>query len=519
MKCLVSNIPYRVQQVFGDVVPTPLQEDTELGAKGSSAYAAYELARLQGLLRALGHEVLAVDISSSHRDQIVALVEDFLPDVVIVDATSYQDHTERHLLLQFFLLVKTVRPATRTIWGGRDAAQLFDFALTHSTVVDVVLCDESDSTLPPLLRRWDECGFSVELEDLPGLAYRNGFTIRRTAEARSNELVELDTLPFLDYRGIRLANDEWPLVMSSRGCPFSCRFCYRQYRTHRAHSVSYFVSHLHHLMNEYGYHRFRFDDELFTLDRARCRAICEEMARRRLQIEFDCYSRINTFDEELAKALNRAGCRMVWFGLESGSDELLARMGKGQTRRDIVESAAAAKRGGLEVCCNVLVGYPGETSKTILDTILLLAEIRPDRVSVQRLRIMPGTELFRWSEDRGMLDPEAWIVKERDFCYERDFSREGLDVLVRYMQQLNGDAATELNEDLAKYLILKGSRPVCLCRAVGEEELRFAVQSGATSIRALQKQTGATGGCGGCTKIVATLLEVWKEEKENPVPR
>lgn len=507
MKCLVSTIPASLNP--------PLKRDGTGGdvsqaapAKGMSAYSAYELARLKSLLRHHGHEVLALDLEPFNRSQVAAVLRAFSPDVAILDSTSFQDHPQRHAILEYFLAVKTCSPATRTIWGGRDAAALASLALVHSLVVDVILCDESDTTLPPLLARWQASDARPDLTDLPGLAFRAGHEVHRTRRATPQELVSLDDLPFLDYRDIRLKPDDAPIVMSSRGCPYGCQFCYRQYRVRRSHSPGYFVGHLEHLHREFGFEKVKIDDELFTLGRDRCLAICDELARRGLPVEFECYSKVNGFDDTMAEALKRAGCRMVWFGMESGSDELLLRMDKQQSVLDVKAAVRTAKRAGLAVCCNVLVGYPGETERSIFKTIELLDQVRPDQVSVQRLRLMPKTDLSNWCEGEGVVDEEAWLLDESDFSYERDFSREGLDVLVRFIGQVTEKAGGLPESELAKYLVLKGHRPVCGCKAVGEPELLDALQSGAASVKALKARTGAVSGCGTCANIVATWLRV-----------
>src|SRR5262249_2855883 len=153
------------------------------------------------------------------------------------------------------------------------------------------------------------------------------------------------------------------------------------------------------------------------------------------------------------RALKAAGCVMVWFGLESGSDELLARMEKQQTALDVTTAVRAAKAVELAVCCNVLIGYPGESRRSLLETIELLDAIRPDQLSVQRLRLMPRTDLSMSCEEEGLLDEEAWLLDERDFSYERDFSREGLEVLVRFIGQITAESGGMPDPDVAKFLI------------------------------------------------------------------
>src|SRR5450759_1978404 len=129
MRCLVSSIPFRIRPSLAEACERPAEPP------GTSPYAAFELALLRSLLGQAGHTVKALDLSSYSRDRVVDLLRSFAPEVVVVDSSSFQDHTERHDVLQYFLLVKDVSPSTRTVWSGRDAAALAEFALTHSLVV------------------------------------------------------------------------------------------------------------------------------------------------------------------------------------------------------------------------------------------------------------------------------------------------------------------------------------------------------------------------------------------------
>lgn len=508
MRCLVTSVSYRIHeegQAADDELP------------GSSAYIAYDLARVRTLLEEQGHEVIALDGSNQDRAALTQLLTGFAPEVIIVDASSFQDHGERHLLSELFLLAKTVLPQIKTVWGGRDAANLLDFALLHNLVTDAVLCDESDSVLPTLLAHWSEQeqGPASPPATVAGVAYRSGENIVKTPSLPQNKLATLDDLPFLDYREIHIKEGEAPIIMSSRGCPFGCRFCYRQYRSYRAHSVDYFIDHLHHLYRTFGFRDFRIDDELFTLDRDRCLAICSALTRLALPIEFDCYSRANTFDVELAQALKQAGCHTVWFGAESGSDELLQKMDKAQTREQTARAIEAAHAAGLKVCCNILVGYPGENPDTLIETYKMLAELKPDKLSTQRLRAMPGTRLYQECVSQGVLDEQAWVTADKDFTYEKEFSREGLEVQKNLLRQFTGDRNIAIDDDIAAYLAFKSDRPVCLCRSITENELRVAAASGADTLKKIKQQTGAMGGCGGCANIIATLMKVWSHENSN----
>jgi hypothetical protein len=183
-------------------------------------------------------------------------------------------------------------------------------------------------------------------------------------------------------------------------------------------------------------------------------------------------------------------------------------MDKQQSPADVVTAVRTAKSAGLDVCCNVLVGYPGETRESLLQTIALLDALRPDQVSVQRLRVMPDTDLATRCEDEGVLDGETWLLDEPDFSDVREFSREGLVVLVRFIGPVTAGAGGLPDPAVARYLVLKGHRPVCDGRAVGEGELAAARLAGACTVRAPKARTGAVSGCGSCAGLVATWLHV-----------
>lgn len=508
MRCLVCSAPYRLR--------TGSSGDNDIGHKissrrvyASSSYVGYEFARLRPLLQHHGHEVVAFDFSISNIETILDAIHSFKPDVVLIDANIYQDHTERHNILDFFYFLKRKLKSIKTVWGGRDAAALAGYILTHNLVVDVVLCDESNSTLPGLLSWWDSQGIDAPLDGIKGLAFSKNGVVNFTGRLSKDELIDLDDLPFPDYGAIQLPKDEVPLVMSAVGCPYDCRFCYRQYRYYREHSTGYFIRLLKYL-SDLKINKIKIEDELFTLDRNRCLEICDMIIQQGINIEYECYSRVDKFDESIAHALQNSGCKKVWFGVETGDEHLLKLMNKSQNIYDITSATLAAKKHGLSVCWNLLLGFPGETERSIYSTLKLMIELRPDDISVQRMKINPKTQAYNLLKEKNIYDDEMWILNDRDFSYERDFSKDGLDTLAKLFRSINDLAKSDkISNELLQYFSLKGETEVCQCYSVTKSEIISAFKDGCDSLGKIKDFTSAMSGCGGCTGIVKTILDAY----------
>jgi anaerobic magnesium-protoporphyrin IX monomethyl ester cyclase len=117
-------------------------------------------------------------------------------------------------------------------------------------------------------------------------------------------------------------------MITSRGCPFSCDFCSRPIfgAEMRSRSVDNIVDEVEEIAS-LGYDRVWFSDDCFTLNRQHVLDVCNELVRRKVDIGWECLSRVDTMDAEVAKGMKRAGCLRVFFGIESGNDSVLGLSG------------------------------------------------------------------------------------------------------------------------------------------------------------------------------------------------
>jgi anaerobic magnesium-protoporphyrin IX monomethyl ester cyclase len=196
-------------------------------------------------------------------------------------------------------------------------------------------------------------------------------------------------------------------IMTSRGCPFECDFCSRpvfgnKFRSRSASNVADEIEEVIAL----GYNRIWFADDCFTLNRQRLIQICDEIIKRRLKIDWECLSRVDTLDSDTADKMKQAGCVRMFFGIESGNDSILKIMNKQITTKQAYAATQLCKKKGIKAGAFFILGYPGENDKTILETVKFASSLPLDYLSFTLPYPIPGTPLFE--RLRGELISEEW---------------------------------------------------------------------------------------------------------------
>ena len=151
---------------------------------------------------------------------------------------------------------------------------------------------------------------------------------------------------------------------------------------------------------------FIFDDDLFTFDKEWLREFSEGY-RKVTRTGFVCNAHVRMFDEEAARLLKEAGCRIVKFGVESGSDRIRRKvLHRYMTNRDIENSFAAAHKFGLHTSAFVMIGLPGEERSDVLETMQLLAKVEAGRFRWTLFFPFIGTKAYEIAEAEGAIDFE-----------------------------------------------------------------------------------------------------------------
>jgi radical SAM superfamily enzyme YgiQ (UPF0313 family) len=301
---------------------------------------------------------------------------------------------------------------------------------------DVVVRGEGEQTMQELLSAYEE---KSELADVAGIVYRkkNDQLIKdQVIYTTGREFArELDRVPF-PAREL-LPNDSYirygrkkygysiTTVMSTRGCPFRCEFCSNVVfgGSYRERSPQNVVDEIDEVL-ALGYDRISFADDVFTMKKERVIGVCREIKRRGLDFTWECLGRVDALDYPTALEMKEAGCTRIFFGIESGDDQILKLMNKKITTEEAGQAVDAAHRAGLQVGAFFIICYPGDTDDTVLETLHFATSLPLDYLGLSMPYPLPGTDLYKRTKDRIIREwhPDDSLFGSHVLIFDADFS-------------------------------------------------------------------------------------------------
>jgi radical SAM superfamily enzyme YgiQ (UPF0313 family) len=226
----------------------------------------------------------------------------------------------------------------------------------------------------------------------------------------------LDTLPFPDresvshikYHSIVGATGNLATMITSRGCPFRCTFCDVPYKRYRQRSLSLVADEVEHCLAS-GYQEVHFYDDLFNITPEKVIAFCDEIEQRGLRFPWDFRGRVNTATQESLARARKAGCRMISFGVETGTDEGLALLRKDTNIQQVRNVFRWCRELGIRTIADFMIGLPFERSPGDIDrNIDFLLDIDPDYAQIGVLTLYPNTAVYDAAVAKGLIDPGRW---------------------------------------------------------------------------------------------------------------
>ncbi len=303
---------------------------------------------------------------------------------------------------------------TKTIIVGPHITNEPEKTMACFPTVDYGILGESEETLPDLL---DVDRKGGDLKGIKGIVFRNKDALIVNPE---RELIaDLDSLPIPLHEKLPLANYRLPyvgknitFVLASRGCPFNCIYCRQPImwrRVVRSRSAVSMFSELEYV-KRIGVENVAFHSDTFTIRKDIVLDLCKLIIENGLRIRWICNSRVDTVDEEMLSYMKRAGCWMIAYGIESGSDIILRNAKKGgeATVEKASRTVKMTKKAGIQVWGYFIIGLPGETWETIDQTIRLSKSLPLDFVNFAVGAPYPGTEFYEMALENGWLESLQW---------------------------------------------------------------------------------------------------------------
>ena len=305
-------------------------------------------------------------------------------------------------------------PATPIVLGGPHPTFVDREILSTFPAVDYVLRDEGDWTFSRLLRALERGAHPDDLAAIPGLTWRRATPGGGSEVVRnpSGPVVEdLDALPYPAYHLIDPAAylRQNPVLMleAGRGCPYNCNFCSTTnmfQRKYRVKSPARLVDEIEWTIARAGTNRFELLHDNLVASRDHVLAVCEEIRRRNLDVEWSCTSRPDNMTEELAEAMFLAGCVQVFFGVETLDPERQKWTGKKLKPPRIEAAVSAVGRHHMSPTAGIIVGFPAERDEELNATVEAAfrwttePEVRAV-ISTAVLRYYPGADLFAHKDE------------------------------------------------------------------------------------------------------------------------
>jgi radical SAM superfamily enzyme YgiQ (UPF0313 family) len=364
------------------------------------------LCYLHATLKEAGFDSVLTNFSAWSTAKIKRELHTISPDIIGISQWTHN----RHISLELARTCRNIFPDCFIVMGGGHATFCYHDILAEGSPVDAVVRGEGEATLLELVQ-----GISsgTELQNISGLAYRRNGTIELSPPRKS--LDNLDRLPLpARYLDISVGIDielQAEFLVTTRGCPSTCYFCSSPDfwgRKVRFRSPGAIVEEILYTRQKYGLIYFSLRDDTFTADRKRVLEFCALLQRRNVNILWNCQSRVNAIDEELLIAMKRAGCECIQLGVESGSPQILKRLGKNITPAQIEHACRLVREIGINLSIYLISDVPEETGDDLRQTLQLVRNIHPDDGYVSPLAYYPGTQLFKDAVAAGRAAPELF---------------------------------------------------------------------------------------------------------------
>lgn len=305
-------------------------------------------------------------------------------------------------------------PDIKQLIGGVHAT------IMHRQIIEkypfaIAVLAEGEATTVELIR--ELCNPDCDLTSIKGITFSKDGTVI-TTENR-DMIHNLDEIPFPKHELFFQGDRTCGAILTTRGCPSKCSFCCLNAVSRgrvRMRSIGNIMDEIESMikkfpkMNEIWIH-----DDTFFVDNERVINFCDEIIKRKIKINFSCNARVKPVSKKMVDKLVQANFKRVYFGIESGSSIILEKCHKGITQADVINAFKLFADTNIHVASFLIIGLPGETEETVLETITLLKELQkikysPNSDQVGILKVFPGTEVYEIAKAGNFISDDYWLT-------------------------------------------------------------------------------------------------------------
>lgn len=369
---------------------------------------------LASMIRKYGYLVKVLDAHAEGMNipDIILEISKFKPDIIGITAMTVMVSAAAEIAKA----VKKHSPRITTILGGVHVTAEPVETLCRYPQFDYATVGEGEIVLCEFLEKFRK-GFDQKRTQ--SIVWREGEKIN--VNPRRAFFKGLDEFPppafdlvpnlFNHYRLSVFGTKKFRSVglVTSRGCTGKCTFCDLGVvgRGYRANTAQYLISQMKDLYEKYDVSDFLFYDDLFVGSRPRLKEVCEIIIREKLPFTWSCCARVDFIHEDMLKLMKDAGCWMIEYGIESGSQRIIDSMRKNITKEKIRQTINATYDAGITTKGNFIFGNPGEDHWSIMESIDFACSLKLNYSQHTFLQPLPGSELYETAGKYGDFDP-SW---------------------------------------------------------------------------------------------------------------
>lgn len=331
-------------------------------------------------------------------------LKEFCPDYLLINVATPTFKSD----LGALTVAKEICPDVVTIAKGAAFLTVAFEVMYFQKDLDLILFGEPEETLREVLEGKD-------YSKILGLYYRDDLRAKFTGSRPFIE--DLDKLPYparhlVDNNIYRRPdnNKVQAVIKVSRGCPFHCFFCLATPVSGakvRKRSAENIIEEIKECVDKYGITNFLFWSDIFNIDKVWVMDLCQKIIDSGLKITWSANTRADTADEEMAQKMYEAGCRLVSIGVESGSQEMLDKIGKRITLDDVRLTVKIFKKAGIRIYNYFVIGLPWEDEDTVEDTIDFAIELDSDFISFYTATPLPGSKFYDYAKEHNLINSDT----------------------------------------------------------------------------------------------------------------
>ena len=366
------------------------------------------------MLQNEGDSVTILDFSAEPFDEQKLMTAVHQSDVIGMSVLSPSLNEVKTLIH----MIRQYEPDIPILIGGPHCTLLPEKALDE-TQATVCIQGDSEMILTDLKKALNN---EKDYSEIPGIFYRTNHGIKQGAA--SQIIKELDIIPFPARHLVKhytygreynphLKAGEFTSIITSRGCPYTCRFCSRgsiSMQRYRTRSTENIITELKEIQQQ-GYRHVVFSDDCFPANKKQASALFDAIINEDLSLKFSVTAtRVDLADKELYKKMRQAGVTHIQFGLESGNQDVLDFYHKNTTVETIRKAVQLCNDTGFFTIGSFIFGAPFETTEHFHNTLLFAKSLPLDSVSFLPLRYMVGSDLWNQATSEGKINTNEYLV-------------------------------------------------------------------------------------------------------------